>query len=171
MTEKNPLVELATEAIKNYVYYKKKLDSPDNLSSEMKKRCGVFVSIKKKGQLRGCIGTFQPTTANVACEIINNAIAAASEDPRFNPIISEELEDLEISVDVLSPPEKINSKLELDPKRYGVIVQKGFRRGLLLPDLEGVDTVDYQLSIAKAKAGIKEEEDVQLYRFEVKRYK
>lgn len=171
MVEKSSLVSLAVETIKNYVCYNKKIYPPDNLSPEMKEKCGVFVSIKKKGQLRGCIGTFQPTTPNVACEIINNAISAATEDPRFNPITPEEIEELEISVDVLSPPEEISSKLELDPKKYGVIVQKGFRKGLLLPDLEGVDTADYQVSIAKAKAGIRDDEDVKLYRFEVKRYK
>jgi AmmeMemoRadiSam system protein A len=171
MNSNNPLVNLAIETIKNYVCNKKKINPPDELTPEMKERRGVFVSIKKKGQLRGCIGTFQPTTPNVATEIINNAISAAINDPRFNPITPDELEDLEISVDVLSPPEKIKSKRELDPKKYGVIVQKGFRRGLLLPDLEGVDTVDYQISIAKAKAGIREDEEVELYRFEVKRYK
>ncbi|MFH1449102.1 MAG: AmmeMemoRadiSam system protein A [bacterium] len=171
MKEKSPLVELAMETVKNYVCFNKKIDPPLDLSPEMKEKAGVFVSIKKKGELRGCIGTFQPTTSNIVLEIISNAISAATKDPRFKPIAPEELEELEFSVDVLAPPERIKSKEELDPKKYGIIVQKGFKRGLLLPDIEGVDTVDYQISIAKSKAGIREDEEVQLYRFEVKRYK
>jgi AmmeMemoRadiSam system protein A len=137
----------------------------------MQQRAGVFVSIhKKNGELRGCIGTFQPTTANVAEEIIQNAVSAATNDPRFDEIREDELDDLEISVDVLSPPEPVDSLKELDPKRYGVIVQSGWRRGLLLPDLEGVDSVQQQVEIAMRKAGIRPGEPITLYRFEVKRY-
>jgi AmmeMemoRadiSam system protein A len=137
----------------------------------MTEKAGAFVSIKKKGELRGCIGTFQPTTENVANEIIQNAISAATHDPRFLPVNSSELDELEYSVDVLSEPEKVASKNDLDPKRYGVIVKSGHRKGLLLPDLEGVNTVNEQISIASMKAGIYLGEKIELYRFEVKRYK
>jgi AmmeMemoRadiSam system protein A len=137
----------------------------------MKGRAGVFVSIKEKGELRGCIGTFAPTRKNIAEEIIANAIAAGTEDPRFPPIEAWELKDLEISVDVLSQPEKVNSPSELDAKKYGVIINAGGVRGLLLPDLEGVNTPEEQISICRRKAGIGENEPVELFRFGVKRYK
>ena len=138
------------------------------------KRAGAFVSIKKKGELRGCIGTIQATRPNLAEEIISNAISAASRDPRFPPISQEELAELEISVDILEEPEKVSDLSELDPLNYGVIVEKGFRRGLLLPDLEGVDTVEKQVRIALQKAGLSPFTDlreVNLYRFKVNRYK
>jgi len=167
----HPLVKLAKETIERFVLKGETLKPPAELSSEMKVRAGVFVSIKKKGELRGCIGTFSPYTKNVASEIIQNAISAATQDPRFPPVSPEELNSLEYSVDVLTEPEKVSSKMELDPKKYGVIVKSGERRGLLLPDLEGVDTVAYQISIASMKAGISPSEDIELYRFEVKRYK
>jgi len=129
-----------------------------------------FVSLKKKGNLRGCIGTFIPTQENIAQEIIKNAISAAVDDPRFSPVTISELGDLTISVDVLSPPEEISDISELDPKKYGVIVSSGYKKGLLLPDLEGVDTAEEQVDIARRKAGIYPDEKVKLYRFEVKRY-
>lgn len=144
----------------------------DELTAEMtSKRAGAFVSIHKKGELRGCIGTIAPTKDNLAGEIISNAIAASTRDPRFPAITSDELADLEINVDVLGEPEAIDSPDKLDVKRYGVIVEKGYRRGLLLPDLEGVDTIEYQIAIAMQKAGIDfDEKGVQLYRFEVVRH-
>ena len=111
-----------------------------------------------------------PTQENIAQEIIKNAISAAVDDPRFSPVTASELGDLIISVDVLSPPEEISDISELDPKKYGVIVSSGYKKGLLLPDLEGVDTAEYQIDIAKRKAGIYPDEKVKLYRFEVKRY-
>jgi AmmeMemoRadiSam system protein A len=131
----------------------------------------VFVSIHKLGGLRGCIGTFEPREDNVAEEIIANAVSSASRDPRFPPIAPEELKDLDYSVDVLTAPEPVKSQDQLDPKKYGCIVECGYRRGLLLPDLEGVDTADYQVSICRQKAGIAPDEPVNLYRFQVKRYK
>jgi len=137
----------------------------------MQERAGVFVSIHKAKELRGCIGTFEPTQASVAEEIITNAINSATRDPRFLPIAPDELDDLNYSVDVLTKPEPIKSQDELDPKKYGVIVEAGMRRGLLLPDLEGVDTVDFQIDICRQKAGILPDEPIKLYRFEVKRYK
>jgi hypothetical protein len=169
--EGSSLTKLAIDTVWNYVKYGKKISPPEKLPSEMQGKAGVFVSIKKHGQLRGCIGTFQPTQPNIALEIINNAISAATRDPRFPPIKENELEELTFSVDVLSPPEPVETLDELDPKRYGVIVESGWRRGLLLPDLEGVDTVEQQISIAKRKAGIFEGEEVKLYRFEVVRHK
>jgi len=167
----HPLVSLAKKTVEEYVRNRKVISPPDDLTPEMKQRAGVFVSLKKRGELRGCIGTFLPTTENVATEIIQNAISAATRDPRFLPVSPDELDEIEYSVDVLSEPEKISDRKDLDPKRYGVIVKRGERRGLLLPDLEGVNTVDEQINIALMKAGILPDEDFELYRFEVKRYK
>lgn len=133
-------------------------------------RAGAFVSIHKNGRLRGCIGTIMPTTDNVAREIIENGISAATRDPRFAPIGPEELKELEINVDVLGRPQDISSIDELNVKRYGVIVSSGMKRGLLLPDLEGVDTVEEQVAIAMQKGGITEDEDIRLQRFEVIRH-
>ena len=147
------------------------IDVPSDIPSEMlSRRAGAFVSIHKEGKLRGCIGTILPTTENIAEEIIQNAISASTKDPRFNAIQPEELPLLEINVDVLGDPEDIESPDELDVKRYGVIVSSGYRRGLLLPDLDGVDTVEEQISIARRKGGIGEDEPVKLQRFEVVRH-
>jgi AmmeMemoRadiSam system protein A len=168
--ELHPLVKLAKEAVENYVRYGKVL-RPEELTAETTSRAGVFVSIKKRGELRGCIGTFVPSRANLAEEIIVNAISSSTKDPRFAPVAASELDELEYSVDVLTQPEPVRSVDQLDPKKYGVIVECGFRRGLLLPDLEGVDTVDEQIEICRAKAGISAEEPINLHRFEVKRYR
>ena len=164
------LVKLAKKTVETYVK-EGKTPKPKRLTPKMKEKAGVFVSIHKFGELRGCIGTFEPTKPNVAKETITNAISSATRDPRFPPIAPSELGDLSYSVDVLTKPEPIESKDQLDPKKYGVIVECGFRRGLLLPDLEGVDTVDYQIDICCQKAGIMPNEPIKLYRFEVKRYK
>lgn len=167
----HPLVKLAKETIESYVRYGEIPKAPSPLPEEMRRRAGVFVSIHTRdGELRGCIGTIEPTRPNIAEEVIHNAIASATRDPRFPPVTPAELDSLVINVDVLSPPERIHGPEELDPKRYGVIVQSGWRRGLLLPDLEGVDTVEQQVDIARRKAGIGPHEPVELYRFEVKRY-
>jgi len=166
------LVKLAKEAVERYVRDKEIISLPDDLLPEMKEKAGVFVSIKKKGELRGCIGTYSPTTENVAAEVIQNAIHASTHDPRFLPVSPFELKEIEYTVDVLSSPEKVIDIKSLDPKRYGVIVKKDDRKGLLLPDLEGVDSVDEQIKIAALKAGISlAEEGIEIYRFEVKRYK
>ena len=145
---------------------------PEELTEEMKTgQAGAFVSIHENGDLRGCIGTIAPVQKALYLEIIANAISASTRDPRFPPITKNELPDLEISVDVLGEAEEIPSEDYLDVKRYGVIVSKGRRRGLLLPDLEGVDNVETQVAIAKMKAGIREEDtDVVLMRFEVIRH-
>lgn len=140
-------------------------------SELLHRRAGVFVSIHKNGQLRGCIGTISATCSCIAQEIAQNAVSASTRDPRFPAIRPSELDQLEISVDVLGDAERISSPDELDVRRYGVIVSKGRKRGLLLPNLEGVDTVEEQISIALRKAGLRDdEEDYTLERFEVVRH-
>lgn len=172
-------VKLARRTIEKYVISGRKPKVPEDLPEQLQKempeemlagRAGVFVSIKKDGQLRGCIGTIQAVQGCIAEEIVENAVSAAVRDPRFSPIEPEELEHLVISVDVLGETEKISSPEELDTERYGVVVTKGHKRGLLLPNLEGIDTAEEQIAIAKQKAGIKENEDVELERFEVIRH-
>ncbi|MDD2459417.1 MAG: AmmeMemoRadiSam system protein A [Eubacteriales bacterium] len=133
-------------------------------------RAGVFVSLHKHGQLRGCIGTTGPTTASIVTEIIKNAISAAIHDPRFDPVHAAELTDLEISVDILEKAEPVIDKNQLDPRSFGVIVRYRGRTGLLLPDLDGVDTVADQLAIACRKAGIAADEPYSIERFRVTRY-
>jgi MEMO1 family protein len=165
----SPLVKLAKQALETYVREKMVL-KPKDLTREMKEQAGVFVCVKKSGQLRGCIGTFEPCQENVAKETVMNAISTATQDPRFKPIEPGELQDLDYTVDVLTHPEPVDSKEDLDPKKYGVIVESGYRRGLLLPDLEGVDSVEQQIDICRQKGGIEPDEPVNLYRFEVKRY-
>lgn len=167
----HPLVMLAKDAVEAYVKDSAVIEPPSAITPEMKGKAGVFVCLKKHGDLRGCIGTFIPVCENVAVEIIKNAVSAATQDPRFSPVQESELNDLVYSVDVLSPPEEVKELKELDPKKYGVIVSCGNRKGLLLPDLEGVDTVEEQIRIAKIKAGITNNEDARIFRFEVRRYK
>ncbi len=165
-------VKLAWRSLKSYITKRESIDVPDGLPPEMlEQQAGAFVSIHENGALRGCIGTILPTTDSVAQEIIDNAVSAATRDPRFDPITPEELPWLEVNVDVLSAPEDIDSPAELDVKKYGVIVSCGSRRGLLLPDLDGVDTVEQQISIARRKGGISEGEPVKLQRFTVTRHK
>ena len=168
--EVHPIVKLAKRAVESYVR-EGKIIQPEELAPETKERAGVFVSIHKHGDLRGCIGTFEPTKPNVAEEIIANAISSSTRDPRFPPVNASELDDLEYSVDILTPPEPVKDISLLDAKEYGVIVESGFRRGLLLPDLEGVDSVEKQISICRLKAGIADDEPVNLYRFQVRRFK
>lgn len=169
-TEMSPLVKLARDTVEAYVKERRIIKPPEGLVPEMRERAGVFVSIKKDGQLRGCIGTFEPSRPNVAEEIIVNAISAATLDPRFLPITPQELERLSYSVDVLTAPEPAVFA-ELDPKKYGVIVERGWRRGLLLPDLEGVNTPQEQIDICCQKAGISPGEPLKLSKFQVKRYR
>ncbi len=165
-------VRLARQTIEAYVGERKQISIPRDLPEEMyESRAGVFVSLKEEGRLRGCIGTITPVQKNIAEEIIANAISASTKDPRFHPVQPDELDKLVYSVDVLGTPEAITSPDELDVKRYGVIVTKGRKRGLLLPNLDGVDTVEDQITIAKQKAGISTYDDaVQLERFEVVRH-
>lgn len=164
-------VMLARESLTYYLEHGRLMDKPAELPDFLQGKAGVFVSFKKDGQLRGCIGTFGPTRPTIAEEIIQNAVSAGTEDPRFFPIELDELSKLEVSVDVLETPEQVASIDELDPKTYGVIVRKGRRSGLLLPDLEGVDTATEQVAIAMQKAGIRPEEEIDLFRFTVTRYK
>lgn len=168
----DPYVALARQSLEAYVTDRKVIDVPDNLPEELiNTRAGAFVSLHKNGRLRGCIGTISAIQDNLAEEIIGNAISAATRDTRFLPVRPDELSELDISVDVLSPAEPIASEDKLDPKRYGVIVTKGRKRGLLLPNLDGVDTIAEQVSIAKQKAGIDEDDrDVSLERFTVIRH-
>lgn len=165
-------VRLARQTIEAYVGERRQISIPKDLPEEMyESRAGVFVSLKEEGRLRGCIGTITPVQKSIAEEIIANAISASTKDPRFHPVQSDELDKLVYSVDVLGTPEAITSPDELDVKRYGVIVTKGRKRGLLLPNLDGVDTVEDQITIAKQKAGISTyDDDVQLERFEVVRH-
>jgi len=142
-------------------------DAPEELKG---KRAGVFVCLKKEGDLRGCIGTIQPASANVAEEITANAISSATSDFRFPPVGPDELDKISYSVDVLGEAEDIEDMSYLDPKVYGVIVRSGRRAGLLLPDLEGVDSAEEQVRIASMKAGISPGEPVALQRFKVTRH-
>jgi len=168
---RDPYVYLAKLAIRNIVLDHLKTVIPSNTPAHlMNEKAGVFVSIHKHGRLRGCIGTISATKPSVAQEIITCAIWAATEDYRFTPITPDELDHLSIHVDVLGPAEKIESLDQLNVQRYGVIVSKGVRRGLLLPDLDGVDTVTKQISIALQKAGIDPDESYSLERFEVIRH-
>ena len=176
--KEDPYVKLARYSLESFVttgkrITRKDIDNPDweDLPDEIfTQRAGAFVSIHKDGALRGCIGTILPTCSCVADEILQNAISAGTNDPRFPMIREDELEYLEMSVDVLDEPEPISSPDELDVKRYGVIVSHGGKRGLLLPNLDGVDSIEQQIDIARQKAGISEFEDYSLERFEVIRH-
>lgn len=172
MNEEKFITDLARTAVENYIVSGKetKIDE-EKLPEILKKEAGVFVTLKKNGKLRGCMGTFRPVQKNAAYEIISNAMTAAENDPRFPEVKKEELNQIKISVDILSEAESIRSKSELDPKKYGILVKGGHQTGLLLPDLEGIDTVDEQLNIAKRKAGLSEDSEVEIYRFKVRRFK
>ena len=165
----HPVIKLARKTVERYVRDGKK-PRPRKLTPEMKERAGVFVSLHKYGQLRGCIGTFEPREKNVAEEIIANAISSSTGDPRFPPVTSSELDDLEYSVDILTEPEPVTDISQLDHKEYGIIVESGWKKGLLLPALEGVDSVEEQIAICRVKAGISVDESIKLYRFQVRRY-
>ena len=171
--EEDPYVKLARMSLTSYICEGKKLDVPADLPDELiHKRAGAFVSLHKNGDLRGCIGTIGPTCPSLAQEIINNAVSASTRDPRFMPVREDEIPELEINVDVLNEAEDISSLEQLDVKRYGVIVSTpDGRRGLLLPDLEGVDTVEDQVLIAMQKGGISSHEKFYLQRFEVVRHR
>ena len=171
MAKSDAFVQLARSSVEAWVRRRQRLSLPGNLPEELvNRRAGAFVSLHKNGRLRGCIGTIQATQDSLAEEIIENAISASSRDPRFAPVTEAELSSLEISVDVLGDPEPVDSPGQLDIRRYGVIVSCGLRRGLLLPDLEGVDTVEDQIRIARQKGGIGAHEKYSLQRFEVVRH-
>lgn len=183
----NPYVSLAKQAVENYVQNSKVISPPSDLPKEfLKRRAGTFVTIEKNGELRGCIGTYLPTRKNIAEEIIHNAIAAAAEDYRFGPIQKEELPELSYTVYILSEPELVKNSKDLNPKKYGVIVKTmpitsredvvfdghlPYKSGLLLPDLDGVETVEQQIAIAANKAGIDLfREKILIYRFMVEKF-
>ena len=167
----DPYVRLARYTIEAFTGTGNIPEMPRELPEELyHSRAGAFVSLKEDGRLRGCIGTIRAVRESLAEEIMYNAVSACSEDPRFSPVEEWEVEHLTISVDVLGETEKISSPEELDVSRYGVIVTRGAKRGLLLPNLEGVDTIEQQIAIAKQKAGIKDYENVELERFEVIRH-
>ncbi len=177
--ENHPYVQVAREAICQYVTTGKEIDPERNLTEiveknwlkeNLKKQAGTFVSLHLNGNLRGSIGTIMPAYQNLIDEIIQNAIAAATKDPRFPAIQPEELSDLSVKVDVLGEMEAVESTDDLDPEKYGVMVESSYKRGVLLPDLDGIDTVVKQLEIAKQKAGIRQDEDMTVYRFQVRRF-
>jgi len=167
----SPHVELARRAIAAWLGAHRVIEPDDALPPALQARAGVFVSLHDGEILRGCIGTIAPEQDTVAEEIIVNAIRAATQDPRFPTVTVGELDRLDCKVDVLGPPEPVTGPEALDPKCYGAIVACGYRRGLLLPDLDGVDTVTQQLDICRRKAGISPGEPVSLYRFTVTRHR
>ena len=171
-SKEDSYVSLARNTIESYIRTETLPGFNEKLPPELlQNKAGVFVSLKKHGELRGCIGTIAPTTDNIAQEIIQNAVSASTKDPRFYPVEVDELDELEYSVDVLGKPEAIGSASELDVYRYGVIVRNGSKSGLLLPNLEGVDTIEQQLDIVLQKAGIAKGENYKMERFEVIRHK
>jgi len=185
----NPYVLLAQSAVESYIKDGKIISSPEDLPEEFfERKSGTFVTIEKDGELRGCIGTYLPLRENIAEEIIHNAIAAATEDYRFGPIQKEELPYLSYTVYILNEPELVKDIKELDPKKFGIIVKTipiissdgtdvvfnghmPIKSGLLLPDLEGVDTTEQQISIACQKGGIDPmKEKIILYKFTVEKH-
>jgi AmmeMemoRadiSam system protein A len=175
MATSHPVVQLARRTINAFVAEGKRIKPPQELPIEMQEPAGAFVTIRRQGKLRGCIGTIEPVCASLAEEVIRNAILAATEDHRFAAIGRSELPELEIKVDVLTEPEPVDSEADLDPKRYGLIIQSKshpLRRGLLLPNLDGIDSIEQQVHWTRVhKAGITDpDEEVQMQRFEVIRY-
>ena len=168
----NSYTNLAKQSVETYFTKHAIMDTPKNLPKEFYDlRAGVFVTIFNGKDLRGCIGTYMPTEKNIADEIIQNAISAAANDYRFEPITIDELPKLTYEVSVLSAPEEIKDKRELDPQKFGVLVKSGHKSGLLLPDLKGVDTTEKQIKIACQKAGINyPKEKIEIYKFTVKKY-
>ena len=166
---KDPYINLARRSIIYYLKHNKFL-KPKNTEGIQSGKAGVFVCLKKKGELRGCIGTILPTKSRISEEIIKNAVSAALSDPRFPSVDLSEMDEIVCSVDILSEPEEIKSISDLDVKRFGVIVSSGSRTGLLLPNLEGIDSAGMQVAIALQKGGISPEETYLTYRFEVIRH-
>ncbi|MBC7930890.1 MAG: AmmeMemoRadiSam system protein A [Rubrivivax sp.] len=172
MAEMEVITSLARRAVETYVREGRALSPPEDLPPPLQRPAACFVSIKSDGELRGCIGTVEPTRPTLAEELLSNAVSAATRDPRFPPVELSELTGLRYSVDILSEPEPAQPE-DLDPKIYGVIVEDehGRRRGLLLPDIEGVETASQQVQIASRKAGIATREPIKLYRFRVTRFR
>ncbi len=165
----HPIAELARRAVEAYVEEGRVLE-PDALEGDLPERAGVFVTIRERGSLRGCVGTIEPTADTLAEEVVRSAVLAAADDPRFTPVGRRDLPWLTYEVSVLGEPERVAGLESLDPRIYGVIVVSGRRRGLLLPDIPGLDTADQQVRIARQKAAIGPREPVELYRFQTKHY-
>ena len=167
----HPYCALAKAAVEQFIESRTIAEPPLPLPQDLQRPAACFVSIhKQSGELRGCIGTVQPMEPDLAHEVIRNAIAAASRDPRFAPLSSSELVGLDYSVDILAAPEPVGSIADLDPKQFGVLVVSGIKRGLLLPDLAGVDSAGMQLAIAMEKGRIAATEAYQVFRFRVERF-
>lgn len=165
--------ELARRAVEAFIDDGHVLETPEGMTGVLAERAGVFVTLRmRNGELRGCIGTIQPTSENVASEIIANAISAATRDPRFLPVRPDELSDLTYGVDVLSLPEPVSGVEDLDPSQYGVIIETldGRRRGLLLPRIVGIDSAQEQWQAVHMKAGIRPDQPVRVERFTVTRF-
>ena len=167
----HPLVKLAFRSVEHFVKTGMLLPCPDPLPKNLNQNAGTFVSIKKKGALRGCIGTMVPKYKNLAEEIIQNALRAANQDPRFDPVEKRELPDLTFSLDVLTPLEKIGNLKRHDVKKFGLMVRGKGKQGLLLPDLDIIKSADQQLKVCLKKGEFKENDTYELFRFEVKRFK
>lgn len=163
----HPLVDLARRAVEEFVRHGRLLEAPRSIPAEFQAPAAAFVTLKKHEQLRGCIGTLSPTCSNPFQEVIQNAVSACSRDPRFPPVEPQELPHLHYQVYLLKPSEPVAGLGDLDPQRYGVIVHKSGRRGVLLPALEGIETAEVQVAIACRKAGIDPAEGPELERFEV----
>jgi len=164
------LVKLAIRSVEHFIETGKPLSCPDYLPDSLKQRAGTFVSIKKQGSLRGCIGSMQPKYKNLAEEVIQNAIRSASEDPRFDPIQKKELPSLTFSVDVLKPLEKIENLQEHNVKQFGLVVRGEGKQGILLPDLEIIKSADQQFNVCLKKGGFKNHDNFEIFRFEVQRF-
>ena len=162
---------LAREAVEHYVRTALVAEPPGHLPPDLRRPAGVFVTLRVGGRLRGCVGTLAPGRADIAREIVACAIAAASTDPRFSPVRPHELADLAYEVNVVEPLETVGGLADLDPRTYGVLVEGEGRRGVLLPDLDGIDTAERQVEIARAKAGLPAGTTLQLYRFRVRRFR
>ncbi|MCF8721054.1 AmmeMemoRadiSam system protein A [Nitrospina gracilis] len=165
------IVYLARKAVSHYLRHRCPLPCPANLPDSLKQRAGAFVSIKCKGTLRGCIGTLEPQQDTLAAEIIENAVKAATKDPRFDPVTEGELDDLTFSIDVLTPLEPVSDISMLDPKRYGLVVRNDKKQGVLLPDLEGVPTIAEQVRLCRLKGGFTDEDTEEYFRFRVQRFR
>ncbi|UMZ75432.1 AmmeMemoRadiSam system protein A [Natranaerofaba carboxydovora] len=164
-------IKLARDSLKTYLKENKILSLLPDMPEDFLKRAGCFVSLKKEdGSLRGCIGTIEPVYDTLAEEIIRNSISAGTKDPRFPKVEIIELDSLVFAVDVLHPKEEITDFDYLDPYKYGVVVEKGRQKGVLLPDLEGIDTAQKQVEIAMTKASINDINGTKIYRFKVERY-
>ena len=172
-TNPHPFVCLARDAITLFVEAGQVITPLEGCYEQfeiLRRQSGVFVTLRKSGELRGCMGTLEPAFLNMALEIIENAISAGFRDPRFFPLKTEEVADLTISIDVVKPLERVLCMADLNPSCYGVVVRQGMRRGLLLPGITEITSVEAQVAIAREKGGIGEDEDIELFRFEVDRY-